>query len=153
MQPDGPHAPKRIGVRAGVVVLALLVAWPPIHMWLAHLRGFSPWRYGGFGMAEAPMSLPAWVWIGLRSLSIGTWMAEIGLPLLALRPTFRRGAVLSLVGLEAMILVFTGEVHFGFTVIACLLSFFPREARWSYPISMVLLSAVAAALKLGASGR
>jgi hypothetical protein len=95
-------------------------------------------------LAEVPANLPAWVWLGLRSLSVGTWMAEIGLPLLALRPTLRRGAVLALVGLEAAILVFTGEVHFGFTVVACLLCFFPREARWSYPISMLFLSAAAA---------
>jgi hypothetical protein len=41
-------------VRVDVVILVLLVAWPPVHMGLAHRRGFSPWRYGGLGMYSAP---------------------------------------------------------------------------------------------------
>lgn len=53
-QPGGPNPPGVFGVQVGVVLLALLVGWPPVHMVLAHWSRFSPWRYGGFGMYSAP---------------------------------------------------------------------------------------------------
>jgi hypothetical protein len=40
--------------QVGWVILAFLVAWPPIHMWLARQYRFSTWRYGGWGMYATP---------------------------------------------------------------------------------------------------
>jgi hypothetical protein len=37
-------------------ILALLVAWPPVHIHLARKYHFSTWRYGGLGMYATPSS-------------------------------------------------------------------------------------------------
>jgi hypothetical protein len=39
---------------AGWVILAFLVAWPPIHIVLSRRYHFSTWRYGGWGMYATP---------------------------------------------------------------------------------------------------
>ena len=78
------------------------------------------------------------------------WIAETTLPIVALRAASRNGAVLGLLGLEAVILTLTGEVSFGFTVVACLLSFFPRAARRTYPAAFVVLVVSAVALRYAA---
>lgn len=99
------------------------------------------------GLAEAPVNLPLWAWGALRRTSNVVWMAEAGLPLLALHPVLRSAAVLGLLILEVGIVGLTGEISFGFTVIACLLVFFPRVTRWASPVAMVLLAIVAAQWK------
>jgi hypothetical protein len=45
---------RRVHALVGWSFLALLVAWPPIHILLARRYHFSTWRYGGFGMYAAP---------------------------------------------------------------------------------------------------
>lgn len=101
------------------------------------------------GLVETTVGLPAWSRSVLCVISNGAWMAEMGLPILALRRALRRWAVRGLLALEAAILVLTGEISFGFTVVACLLSFFPRSARWSYPTSFAILSVAAVAREVG----
>lgn len=100
------------------------------------------------GMSEVVVVLPGWVWSMLQALSTGTLVAEIGLSLMAFRRKLQSASVAGLLMLEAAILVLTGEISFGFTVVACLLAFFPRAARWTYPVAGTLLGVAAAMLKL-----
>ncbi|HLM74808.1 MAG TPA: hypothetical protein VK459_19000 [Polyangiaceae bacterium] len=90
-------------------------------------------------ITEAPVTLPGWVWSALCVISNGTWIAEVGLPMAALSSAKRRWTVFGLIGLEGVILILSGEVSFGFTVVACLLSFFPRQARWTHPLGFLVL--------------
>lgn len=90
-------------------------------------------------ITEAPVTLPGWVWSALCVISNGTWLAEVGFPMVALSSAKRRWAVLGLLGLEGVILILSGEASFGFTVVACLLSFFPHQARWTHPPGFFVL--------------
>jgi hypothetical protein len=90
-------------------------------------------------ITEASVTLPGWVWSTLCVISNGTWIAEVGLPMAALSSAKRRWAVLGLIGLEGVILILSGEVSFGFTVVACLLSFFPHQTRWTHPLGFLVL--------------
>ncbi|MDI3285976.1 hypothetical protein [Polyangium sp. 15x6] len=93
-------------------------------------------------IAGAEVSLPAWTWSVLRGLSNGVWIAEMGLPVLALHKASRAWAAIGLLFLESFILVLSGETSFGFTTVACLLSFFPELARWTYPAALLALTGV-----------
>lgn len=95
-------------------------------------------------VTEAEVTLPGWAWSAVHVLSNGTWIAETGLSVLALHPATRAWAVIGLLGLEGVILIVTGEISFGFTVVACLLSFFPCVARRIYPLGFLALGVVAA---------
>jgi hypothetical protein len=90
----------------------------------------------------ASVHLPGWTWNALRVMSNGVWIAELGLPALAIHRSSRRWAVLGLLVLEGSILTLSGEVSFGLTTIACLLTFFPQAARWTYPTSFLALCGV-----------
>jgi hypothetical protein len=97
-------------------------------------------------ITEAPVTLPGWVWSALCVISNGTWIAEVALPIAALSSATRSWVVLGLIGLEGVILILSGEVSFGFTVVACLLSFFPRQARWMHPLGFLVLGIFAVLL-------
>src|SRR5690606_25847571 len=40
------------------LIVTCLLLWPPVHMGLSHTLGFSPWRFGGWGMYAAPNRTP-----------------------------------------------------------------------------------------------
>lgn len=108
--------------------------------------GARPWPSW---LVMTDVSLPAWQWTALTILSNGVWIAEMGLPIMALRTSWRSRAIAGLLLLESAIFVLSGEVSFGFTTMACLLAFFPRHARWAYPRAFVVLAVCAAMLEWG----
>jgi hypothetical protein len=89
----------------------------------------------------AEVAMDPWVRNTLQVLSNGAWMAEVGLPILMLGRASRPFAAAGLLGLEVFILLFTGEISFAFTVVACLLTFFPRIAGRTYPPAFLILIA------------
>jgi uncharacterized membrane protein YidH (DUF202 family) len=97
-------------------------------------------------LVPTDISLPAWQWTALAILSNGVWIAEMGLPLMAMRASWRSRAIVGLLLLESAIFVLSGEVSFGFTTMACLLAFFPRHARWVYPGAFVVMAVCAVML-------
>lgn len=100
-------------------------------------------------LVTTDVSLPAWQWPALAIMSNGVWIAEIGLPILAMRASWRSWAIVGLLLLESAIFVLSGEVSFGFTTMACLLAFFPRHARWAYPGAFVVMAVCAVMLEWG----
>ncbi len=100
-------------------------------------------------LVTTDVSLPSWQWTALAIMSNGVWIAEIGLPIMAIRATWRSWAIVGLLLLELTIFALSGEVSFGFTTMACLLAFFPRQARWVYPGAFVVLVACAVMLEWG----
>lgn len=73
-------------------------------------------------LVDVAAVLPTWVRGALIVASNATWIAEIGLPVVALWRSSRTFAVVALLGLEGVILALSGEVSFGITVVACLVS-------------------------------
>lgn len=100
-------------------------------------------------LVATDVSLPAWQWTALAILSNGVWIAEIGLPIMATRASWRSWTIVGLLLLESAIFVLSGETSFGFTTIACLLAFFPRQARWVYPGAFVVMAVCAVMLEWG----
>ncbi len=100
-------------------------------------------------LVTTDVSLPAWQWTALAIMSNGVWIAEMGLPIMALRTSWRSWAIVGLLLLELAIFMLSGEVSFGFTTMACLLAFFPRHARWAYPGAFVVLAVCAVILEWG----
>jgi hypothetical protein len=78
-------------------------------------------------LADQEVDLPGWFCGALYIVSNGVWMAEVGLPIMAIRRAWRQKALAGLLALECLILIVSGEISFGVTVIACLLSFFGRS--------------------------
>jgi hypothetical protein len=52
-------------------ILILLVAWPPMHILLAHQYHFSTWRYGGLGMYATPPSGDRDVYVFIQDCQAG----------------------------------------------------------------------------------
>lgn len=82
-------------------------------------------------LVDVEVLLPAWVRGTLCVVSNATWIAEMGLPIAALFRSSRTFAIAGLLGLEALILIVSGEISFGITVVGCLASFFPLTDRLS----------------------
>lgn len=68
---DGERV-RKIRLYAGWVILAFLLAWPPLHMALARRYHFSTWRYGGWGMYATPDGSDRDVYVFLSSCARGT---------------------------------------------------------------------------------
>jgi len=100
-------------------------------------------------LVTTDVSLPAWQWTALAIMSNGVWMAEMGLPIMAMRASWRSWAIAGLLLLESAIFVLSGEVSFGFTTMACLLAFSPRHSRRVYPGAFVVLAVCAVMLAWG----
>lgn len=100
-------------------------------------------------LVKTDVSLPARQWTALAIMSNGVWMAELALPMMALRTSWRSRAITGLLLLESAIFVLSGEVSFGFTTMACLLAFFPRHARRVYPGAFVVLAVCGVMLEWG----
>jgi hypothetical protein len=107
------------------------------------LQTEHPFDHGG------NVALPAWQWTALAIMSNGVWIAEMGLPIMATRASWRSWAIVGLLLLESTIFVLSGEVSFGFTTMACLLAFFPRRGRWVYPGAFVALAVCVVMLEWG----
>lgn len=95
------------------------------------------------------VSLPTRQWTALAIMSNCVWIAEIWLPMMVLRASWRSCAIAGLLLLESAIFVLSGEVSFGFTTMACLLAFFPRHVRLVYPGAFVALAVCAVILEWG----
>jgi hypothetical protein len=50
----GPNVPLRCCSPVPKAILIVLILWPFLHMGLASVYGFSPWRLGGWGMYSTP---------------------------------------------------------------------------------------------------
>ncbi len=122
---------------------------------VARVTGLAPLPppvAASFDLGVEPIVMPTWASAVVLALSRVTVGTEVLVPMLACIARTRVAALLTLLVMQAVFAGWAGIWSFGVTGNACLLLFFPRQARWTYPLLMVvtvILGAVGAAASLG----